>query len=578
MLAGPSRQPPSGRSSSRRLRLLLGPDSPHPDVLRRPVAGIVGCLDLSARPADTGFLVGQGIGRGALGEGIRSTPYSALVSSSPPRTSLRAPSIGDLIDLELVLEQDREQPLEMLLVRDARIAREIGAADRTDRELVLAWLDRVRASDGSTGRAVEGLLRLVSLLLVVTGLASGLMGVAGWLWTGRGAVVNVMQLWPALVGLQVVLALSWVGFRAVPRRLSASLHEGLSTWLPAACGALASRLARPGLREAWHRFQALDRVYGGLRFWRLTKLTQSLAIAFNVGALAALLLIPIFDDPAFGWRSRLLDADGVHTAVRWLAAPWAALWPDAAPTLAEIRATEASSLTPAVALAQPARAEVWAAWWPFLVASFLVYGLLPRLLLWGVGGWRVRGLLRAVAFDHEACVRLRERLRRPLVDGRTDDPDAAAGAGAHPPEVVGPMLELPARVRVVRWAGVPLEPDDCADRIASGYGVMVESTQSAGGLELAADDRALEALRGAEGVFAIVEAWEAPGADYRDFLRALRSTIGERVPLWVLPCEVSVDGRPTAVEPRHLSLWRRQLGELADPWLRVEPFPEAGSP
>lgn len=521
-----------------------------------------------------GFARVRAIGSVGGGDTADRPSYSAFVSDRrSPVPHSGPPRIGDLIDLERALERDREQPIEVLLGRDARIGREIDAARRDDRGLLFAWLERVQGRD-SIGEGVEALLRLVSVVLVAAGLVSGALGVAGWLWSGGGAPVNVVQLWPTLIGVQFVLAIGWVGVRLVSGRIRPGLPVGLSTLLPAALGGLVARLAKTAWRDAWQRFRALDRVYGGVAFWRITRITQSFAVAFNLGALVALFFIPTIDDPAFGWRSRLLDAEELQTLTSVIATPWAGIWPDALPTRAEIEATEGSSLGPSPGPAgQSGRSEVWAAWWPFLVASFLVYGLAPRLLLRVFAGLRLRRLLRSIAFDHEGCVRVRERLRHHAVDGRADVADSTSvrdgSLDANPLP-----LALPTRVCALRWAGVPaLDAAALSTRLASAHGVMVERLETVGGLDLAADERALEAMRGAPAVLVLVEAWEAPGADYVDLLRRLRDVIGERAPLIVLPCELGVDGRGIAVDASHLSLWRRRLASLADPWLRVDPFP-----
>ena len=55
-------------------------------------------------------------------------------------------------------------------------------------------------------------------------------------------------------------------------------------------------------------------------------------------------LIPYVDDPAFGWRSRLLDADELHQVVEVVSVPWSPLLPEIRVDLGEIRATRYSSV------------------------------------------------------------------------------------------------------------------------------------------------------------------------------------------------------------------------------------------
>jgi hypothetical protein len=58
-------------------------------------------------------------------------------------------------------------------------------------------------------------------------------------------------------------------------------------------------------------------------------------------------------------------------------------------------------------------------------------------------------------------------------------------------------------------------------------------------------------------------------AEVLDFLRELRAALGPTRLLHVLPVGATSTGAPTNADARHLDLWRRVLGGLGDPALRV---------
>ncbi len=489
----------------------------------------------------------------------------------------RTPELADLIDLEHVLRADRERPLEVLRAREARIAAELGVDAASPgaggRELVLAWLDRVRASgEPAPGRAASRALSAVAAALTLIGLALGAGGVASWLAAVDARPVNTIHLWTALVGVQLgLLALwlpsllpeSWIA-RVAPLRAARALLSALASAGPALVGGLLARVTDRRIDTA--PLRRLEALYGPLRFWTLARLTQGFALAFNLGAAVALAGLPYVDDPAFGWRSRLLSPAQLELAQRVVAAPWRAAWPAAVLDREQIVATRYSRMEPRFGdTLSPAARRVWGAWWPFLLASLLFYGVLPRLGLWLLARFRFARELRSVPLDHADVERLRARLLRPSVDARADAPDPDVGPGSAA-RGSGPALPHgPARVLV--WSGVDLDADALRRRLAV-EGIEARDIRQVGGPDPAQDRAALDALRAVPDdtpVLLVVEGWEPPSADYADLVGALRDALGPAHALVV----ALVHPRGW-VEPRLLAQWRERLGQLADPRLRVE--------
>src|SRR5699024_6277552 len=83
--------------------------------------------------------------------------------------------------------------------------------------------------------------------------------------------------------------------------------------------------------------------------------------------------------------------DVVALVTRVLAAPWAWLWPQALPSMADIAASRA---LPAALAATAA-----ASWWRFLLLARVVWGLLPRLLLWFASRLAQRRALAQLTFQ-----------------------------------------------------------------------------------------------------------------------------------------------------------------------------------
>lgn len=508
---------------------------------------------------------------------------------------MKGPGLAELIDLEVQLRADAELPPEELHARDGAIGQRIEAASLDDREAALRWLSEIRRANGPGARAEQRRLQ-ASALLVVTGFLLGALSVGTWLATGTREPVNVVYFWPAFVGSQILLALAfWIAitppafFAQIP--LLGAVHSLLRTMAGAIPRAMARLLRRfsPSSGDRWAdslgELRQLDWLYGRLLFWLLARMTQLFALAFNFGALAAFVVLPAIDDPAFGWRSRLLDGQQIAIASSTIALPWRGVWPEALPTPDEIAATRYSSVAERYtaelgnAAVEPGDStRPWAAWWPFLVASIAFYGLAPRLLYLLVCAIGARRALRAISFDRVEIRRVCERMRWAVTQtaGVGEEPSGAWPEHEDaPPAAAWP---IPERTRALCWEGVDLAQEVLAPALGARFGSIPASVHPVGDVDCEGDDEALAALADApadEGLYLVVAAWEPPVGDQLDLLDAIRQRAGSTRPILVVLHARQADGRSAAPEPRHRQIWERAIRRRGDPHVSVAPLVEA---
>ncbi len=377
-------------------------------------------------------------------------------------------------------------------------------------------------------------------LLVLVPVALGLIGLAVFLWSNRSTANAGRGGERASGGLR-----GWLFGRGTRALLPASLRADLEVLL----GQLAT----------------LDRLAARTRRAMLFDWSQRAACGFATGALLASLVLVVFTDLAFGWSTTLdVDAATIHGLVSAWAAPWAALWPEAAPSFDLVETTRhfrVASTEPHVHFIDPIR---YGGWWPFLIMSIAVYGLLPRMLLLAWAHRRT-GLESARAIARMPGVeRLIERLTTPLVESQAIEAEGAVGQAA---SIGVPVVALEewrrtggaGELLAIAWAE-SIEDDALIDRV--GGDARAVRVRDAGGRRSLADDaqRIAEAREGAEAVVLCVRAYEPPVLEVLDFLQDLRSAIGETgaLAVWLL------GGDGGARET-----WSRKLVGLADPGLVV---------
>lgn len=515
----------------------------------------------------------------------------------------------DIFDLEYFLHKDGTARADSLIQRDRtiylqHIEPELDQAPPgRERLFVLrGWLEqRRRAEFGTTDSLSPGALfteahRTLRLLSLVVGLFFGsTAGLTFFNYAGT-TPINIFTFLVFFVFSQIALLLLLLAtgsIRYLLRHRLASLPLSIRLM-----GGLAARTILWGHRHLLGRLWADSRdslaaslgllkgtrqIYGSVFFWPIFMLTQLLAIGANAGILAATLFRILTSDVAFGWQSTVqFSSQALYTLVRMFSLPWSQFIPEnlAHPSLAAI---EGSRIVLKEGIAHLATQDL-VSWWPFLVLCLLVYGLLPRVLLYCVSIYMQHRSLMDLRFQHAPCTRLLQRLQTPRVSTQ-------AAPEFPPPQKVAESGPTPGNEPVAAHIPQPpvlvLVPDDIFPcyreqemRDLLGNRGLTLAGQIRFMENYEADRLVLATLAGRDwsetgGILVLMESWMPPLVAFLSFLAEIRRGIGPDIPI-----AVELLGRPAAgslltpVSTADWAIWTKKIAALGDPLLSLEPLRE----
>lgn len=472
--------------------------------------------------------------------------------------STYAELIARLTELPAALEHDQRLEPRQRQQRDRALGLRLQRV-RPWRQ-VCAWLEQVGAA-GPEGAKLATMVRAISALAFLCGLALGAATAAVVFAYDGSRPVNVLYVLAVLVllqlGLLVLLAVMLLpgGRFGVVR----GIQELLSVLSPGRwLRTLSVHLGR-GARLP----PSLQR--GRVAKWLALYWSQLFAVAFNAAAVTWALVLIVVSDLAFGWSTTLQFSPQEFTDwLQLLAAPWAQLLPDAVPSEEMVAATRYFRLDEGSYSIPPADVSVLGAWWPFLIACLVVYGLLPRLILWAVARWRLRCVLTAGLLEHPLVPALLDRMNQPYIDTRAEESEARA------PLVEGAVPEIDAaaladqQVLAITWADAVSE-QAIAARLRKSLRVRTLETFSAGGSATLVEDQAVVdgVGRRADAVWVVVlvKTWEPPMLECLEFLKAVREAGATRL----LIAGVSLAEEDQRSQYEEAQVWRRRLAELGEP-------------
>jgi hypothetical protein len=502
------------------------------------------------------------------------------------------PDIAGVVDLARRVDADGAMTAGELRRRDRAIGRELESLKNSPQRQVLAWLSKVSRLEGPRlGPSVARALRVGTLLLGLGGLVLGGITAAAVFYYNGQRPVNAIHVLAVFVALQLLLLIFLI-LTLLPRSFlrwipgAATVLDTLHLLSPGRLQKLASRYLPEKYR---HRAAALlgtsrahRLLFGRLEKWLVVSSSQFFAVAFNCGALLTCLYLVFFSDLAFSWSTTLrVTAADIHSLTSFLSAPWRHLAPDADPSLALIEASHyyrlKEGLLPATGGggADPA---LLGGWWPFLVMSMLVYGLLPRVILWAFSSWRLQSNLNGTILHLPGVADLLERMNREFVETRAREaeileaPPTGEAAAAPTHRLGGTSCTL------VSWSDVPRDEEMLSRGTARTWGCTPRGVLQAGGANTIAQDSeviARAAGPGAEGgIIIFVRAWEPPLEEFLDFLGELRAALPGGTPIVAVPLGMDEGPDPGPPGEAHLEMWRKGLLHLGDPWLSVEQLRE----
>ncbi|MFI4859959.1 MAG: DUF2868 domain-containing protein [Phycisphaerales bacterium JB063] len=494
--------------------------------------------------------------------------------ATPPNTHV---SPVELIALAARLNHDEQRPRGELVTRDRALSAKLASLDGgdalDDAARLRWWLEHAEDAEAdAVSDQVHSAMSLAGFGLVLLGLLMG-SGVALGVFVFDGErPVNVVAALGVFVFLQAatlvlaVLAVLPAGWTVWLPGFS-SVQEALRRLSPGRLSFLIARLMPQGMREALAasigRAGAHRRVYGRVQLWAVVRWSQLFAVAFNVAAAGVFVSMVVFTDLLFVWSTTLdIEPDSFHALTSAVSLPWVFV-AEAVPTLELVHATRFQRGTGDL----PSR--VGGSWWSFLLLSMLVYGLLPRLvaLVWAQVALGRASRHALVATPGATAVLHRLRGGAAAQD-TAEEVDCAAGS-AWPEAGVGTH---PVVVDWSRAAGT-------VGRARQVLGLEVDDILPAGGARTMDEDTAAVEQVGTlvvpggggppRGVVVLVKLWEPPMLEVLSFLKALRSSVGDAVPVRVCAVSHDASGRLVSDDAEHLAQWRRRVQTLGDPWLTV---------
>lgn len=437
------------------------------------------------------------------------------------------PALEHLYRLGQQIDADRESPAELLRQRDHEIGRDCNTGDDAGR--LMFWLDRVQADGSALGgswlneQSAAMLLRACALLV-------GSLTMVGFLMASGRGLVNVFLFLLVFVLLQLLFA---SGAAVVMLR---SLRGNPPASFPLNPARFVTARALPDKRY-------LDEAAGVLRLL-LLRYGQEFGALFIVGGVAAFLCLLAFADFSFVWGSTFGVSDELVTsATRLMSAPWSGWFSQGVLSPDLIANTR---YNPAEIDLSQMNDDSRRGWWPFLLMCMLVYGLLPRVMLWFASRLAYSRELRRSFVCFPGAELVLSRMKRPMVRTQAAEAEGVDDAPA--------VTAVDEGVMLLNWASALDE--EGGPRFEQLLSVPVDNVLQ-GGVGSPEDDTASIAAVNRykpEILLVAVKSWEPPMADLADTL--CRVTETPRCSL----CLVPLPGRDV---PDHaLDEWQAFAREL----------------
>lgn len=461
-------------------------------------------------------------------------------------------TLADLADFEGLLAEEGAERGARRIYRESvakALPRDLQEGERRRRGLRL-WLEKKRGEDVLVGQRLESGLRLAGLLVKVLALLVG-FGVARGLLLelpsgGRG--YNVWLFLGVTLGVQWLLlvggGLGWLLFR----------RKGRLSWGQEVMSLLGRKFAGSRVGTVWGRLLKMrSDGYGSVLGWRLASLTQLGAVWLNLGMVIGFMACLWFLKVNFYWESTLenLSKKQLVQVTEGLSLPWSWAGEQWAPGEYGVeRAALEVVENPLQAPAADPRDPVSQRWMRFFVLALLVWGVLPRLVLYYCCYRREKRALAGLDFQegrHRSLWREMAKVERTVV--KTSQADGVV------------LLDV---------GGTGLAVEAVRPFLLQQLRVNPEAVHQMGVLDASKEKEAVAAMKEAErGVVIAVEGWSLSGPQMTENYRKVRAAIGESKPIRFLVLGTVAGEGLQEVGETEMAEWVKFVDGLRDPAVEV---------
>lgn len=448
--------------------------------------------------------------------------------------------LEDLVDFEVAVNRGP--------VADAETGKELRESlrgfegDETAKRRfgLLGWLRK--QPETGVGARVETGGRLLAVLLFVVMFLMGVGVIRGLVTTQpsvNGGQLNALNIWVLLaggLGVQWLMLIGGLIALFFANRMGGSLglvKEFLAKMLAKVSGGIDARV--------WHALTRQKVEQRRVITWRLTRILQLAGVGFNAGLLVGFFGVLWFLKIHFYWESTLASfgSESLTAVTRFLSLGLSGI----APSVELIAETERIE-----GVVRPS--ELGEVKWPvFFLFAFAVWGLWPRLMLWGMTVLQERQARLAVSFqdpEHRQLWRKLTRVERTVVmEGMRDG------------------------VVLLDVGGLGLEAEAIRPFLLQQLRVNPEKSYAVSVLDANEEREAWEAIKAAPcGVIMLVEGWNLSPKQMTVLVERLRSAVGEGMDLRIL---VMGDGLEAPSE-EDFAAWVKFVDGLRDPQLECVAF------
>jgi hypothetical protein len=384
------------------------------------------------------------------------------------------------------------------------------------------------------------LWRRVNRGFIAAGALFGVLTMLGLLFYDGGQRINVTVI-VAFVAFQFLLALL-------------TTVQSLAGWQP--------------WKTLLRRFQksSQSQVVSMLQPVLMARAAQLGGVCFALSGLVCLLIMVLLQDLAFGWSTTLeTNASTYHALIATIAAPWAWLWPAAAPELGLVEATRFFRASAGEATINPA---LWGQWWAFIAMLWITWALLPRCILCLLAGVLIRRKARRLLAKHPAMRALLYRMETQTLDTGNEHNDAVDLPKLNNQLALTP---LPSATILLSWAGA----GDTELPPALTHAKSMQA-KTGGRITLAADQQTLEQvamqlapkLNGC--VLLATRSWEPPTAELEDFIINAQALWPKGARIVLVPLATGIGHEP---QQHQVQQWLRFADRMPTHFVSVSLVP-----